>query len=133
AKPWYVAPQPAIGFAWSPHALKNTVVRGGFSLRRFTEPQQYFWNQASDYGAVYYQSFFANPNNSGTAGTFAPGSLLWQGPTVDPQNYLPTGYGFNPTQYQQAYNFSDFTFQGGPGINGVEKNLRQPYTESWNL
>ena len=58
---WYVAPQPSIGLAWTPGFKDGilgkitgegkTVIRAGYSLRRFTEPQQYFWNQATDYGA----------------------------------------------------------------------------------
>ncbi len=146
AKPWYVAPQPAVGFAWNPKfdngLLKQltgrdkTVIRAGFSLRRFTEPQQYFWNQAADYGAVYFQSFFANANNTGTTGTFAPGSLSWlgQGQGTNGQGVtLPNGYGYAPTQFLQSYPFSEWTFQGGPGVNGVQANIKQPYTESWNL
>ncbi len=153
AKPWYVTPQPAIGIAWNPRfdsgflskltGVDKTVVRVGFSLRRFTEPQQYFWNQASDYGAVYFASFFANANNTGANGTFAPGSLTWQGQNAGwapsaqagPQgvNSPIGGYGVNPTQFLKSYSFQDFTFQGGPGINGVTSNIRQPYTESWNI
>ena len=136
AKPWYVTPQPAFGLAWNPRGKllggDKTVIRAGYSLRRFTEPQQYFWNQASDYAAVYYQSFFANAYGTG-AGTFLPGSLTWQGPNTNLQSYLPNGYGYNPTQFLKSYPFSDFTFQGGPGINGVGPNIKQPYTESWNL
>jgi hypothetical protein len=136
SKPWYVSPEPAFGFAWNPRGTllggDKTVIRGGFSLRRFTEPQQYFWNQASDYAAVYYQSFFANAFGTG-AGTFQPGSVTWQGPDTNLLSYLPNGYGYNPTQFLKSYPFSDFTFQGGPGLNGVDSNLKQPYTESWNL
>lgn len=152
AKPWYVTPQPALGIAWNPKfengvlakltGVDKTVIRAGFSLRRFTEPQQYFWNQASDYAAVYYQSFFANANNTGAAGTFAPGSLSWLGqnqgtvpsPTAGAQGVnLPNGYGYAPTQFLKSYSFSQWTFGGGPGINGVQANLQQPYTESWNF
>ena len=146
AKPWYVTPQPAIGIAWNPRfdsgllskitGIDKTVVRVGFSLRRFTEPQQYFWNQASDYGAVYFQSFFANANTTGATGTFDPGSLAWLGQSQGTNGQgvnLPNGYGYAPTQFLKSYPFSSFTFQGGPGINGVEGNIRQPYTESWNL
>jgi len=135
AKPWYVTPQPALGIAWNPHSSggmfgkvlggDKTVIRAGFSLRRFTEPQQYFWNQASDYGAFYFQSFFLNANNTGQTGTFAPGSLAL-GDT------LPA-YGLAPQQYLKTEPVSDFTFLGGPGVNGVEPHIRQPYTESWNL
>ena len=53
----------------------GTVIRGGFALRRFTEPYQYFWDAATDYGSFYYQFFFLNANNTGQGGTFAPGSL----------------------------------------------------------
>lgn len=135
AKPWYVTPQPALGIAWNPHGgdgklgsllgKDNTVIRAGFSLRRFTEPQQYFWNQASDYGAFYFQSFFLNANSTGQTGTFAPGSLALG-------NALPA-YGLAPQKYLTTEPLSDFTFLGGPGANGVEANIRQPYTESWNL
>lgn len=135
AKPWYVTPQPALGIAWNPRGGdgtlgkllggNRTVVRVGFSLRRFTEPQQYFWNQASDYGAFYFQSFYLNANNTGQPGTFAPGSLAL-GDT------LPA-YGLAPQKYLTTEPVSDFTFLGGPGVNGVEGNIRQPYTESWNL
>jgi hypothetical protein len=81
---WNVAPQPAIGFAWNPSSDgfagkmlggSQTVIRGGFSLRKFTEPQQYVWNQASDLGSFYYQSFYLNANTTKVPGTFAPGSL----------------------------------------------------------
>ena len=135
AKPWYVTPQPALGIAWNPHGGDGTfgrllggdktVIRAGFSLRRFTEPQQYFWNQASDYGAFYFQSFFLNANSTGQVGTFVPGSLAL-GDT------LPA-YGLAPQQYVKSEPLSDFTFLGGPGANGVEAHIRQPYTESWNL
>ena len=135
AKPWYVTPQPALGIAWAPHGgdgllggllgRDKTVIRVGFSLRRFTEPQQYFWNQASDYGAFYFQSFFLNPIGGGNYGGFDPGSLSLG-------NSLPA-YGVAPQKYLKTESVSDFTFLGGPGVNGVEGNIKQPYTESWNL
>lgn len=135
-KPWRVTPQPAIGFAWNPrigsgsvlHGILgdgNTVIRGGFALRRYTEPYQYFWDYATDYGQFYYQQFFLNANNSGATGTFSPGSLTL-GNTVPP-------VGLSPEAYQSSAAESQFTFIGGPGVNGIEPGLKQPYSESWNL
>lgn len=145
---WNVSPQPAIGIAWNPkfddgllHRLTGgdkTVVRAGYSLRRFTEPQQYVWNQASDFASFYYQSFFLNANTSGATGTFSPGSL-----SIASFNSSPTGaaaenafgipYGLSPQAFLKSESASDFTFLGGPGLNGIKYNIQQPYTQSWNL
>ncbi len=132
---WNVTPQPAFGFAWNPKVKDGpfkallggdgTVIRGGFALRRFTEPGQYFWNNASDYGSFYFQNFYLNANNTGQAGTFAPGSLALGQPV--PQ------LGYAPTSYQASAPQSDFTFLGGPGVNGLNPHIQQPYSESWNF
>lgn len=134
-KAWRITPQPAIGFAWNPRPSDGffkslfggdqTVIRGGFALRRFTEPGQYFWNDAADFGSFYFQDFFLNANNTGQTGTFAPGSLALGQPVP------PLGYA--PTQYQQTASESDYTFIGGPGVNGLDPNIKQPYSESWNF
>jgi len=133
---WNVAPQPAFGFAWNPKGRGSLVVRGGFSLRKFTEPQQYVWNQASDYGSFYYQSFFLNANTTGVPGTFAPGSLSISdfNPSAAPtQAFSPYVYGLAPATFLKSEAASDFTFLGGPGLNGINPNIQQPYTESWNF
>ncbi|HUK24450.1 MAG TPA: carboxypeptidase-like regulatory domain-containing protein [Terriglobales bacterium] len=135
---WFVAPQPALGIAWNPHGSgglwgkllggDKTVIRAGYSLRTFTEPQQYVWNDASDYGSFYYQGFFLNAvSGASQAGTFQPGSLFLG--SQFPQ------YGFSPASYQTVEPESDFTFLGGsvPGVNGIDSNLKQPYTQSWNF
>jgi len=134
-EPWKVTPQPAIGFAWNPKIADGpfkallgdgTVIRGGFALRRFTEPYQYYWNQASDYGSFFYQNFSLNPNNTGTTGTFTPGSLALGDP-------LPP-YAVAPATYEETSPQSEFTFIGGaPGVNGMDAHIKQPYTESWNF
>ncbi len=132
---WFVSPQPAFGIAWNPRrdagtlgkllGGDSTVIRAGFSLRKFTEPQQYVWNEASDFGSFYFRSFFLNANTTGQTGTFQPGSLQL-GDT------LPA-YGYAPQTYVKTEPVSDFTFLGGPGVNGIDPHLKQPYTESWTL
>jgi hypothetical protein len=137
---WNIAPQPAFGFAWNPSAGK-TVIRGGFSLRDETEPQQYVWNEATDYQAFYYQTFGLNANTSGAPGTFAPGTLSMSNfnSSAAPTVAFGAPYFLAPQAYLKTEAASDFTFLGGPGlagfspINGMKQNIQQPYTESWNL
>lgn len=138
--PFHVTPQPALGFAWNPRLSSGllaqlaggnkTVIRGGFSLRRFTEPYQYYWNNVSDQGSFFYQSFSLTANNTGTTGTFAPGSLAL-GDTPPP-------YLLSPAAYEVSEPESDFTFEGNcPGCNsgvvGIDPHIKQPYSESWNF
>ncbi|MGB6974248.1 MAG: carboxypeptidase-like regulatory domain-containing protein [Terracidiphilus sp.] len=133
--PWRITPQPAFGFAWNPRPSdgvwktllggSNTVIRGGYALRRFTEPYQYFWDAATDFGQFYYQQFYILPNNSGQPGTFAPGSLAI-GDT------LPT-FSLSPSTYEASAPESEFTFAAPTPTYGIEPNLREPYSESWNL
>ena len=126
---WTLTPQPAFGFSWAPKVTEGplkglfggdgTVIRGGFALRRFTEPGQYFWNNAADYGSFYFQNFFLNANNTGQPGTFAPGSLA-VGQPVPP-------LGYEPQSYQATAPESDFTFIGGPGVNGLDPNRSEEH------
>jgi hypothetical protein len=108
-------------------------------MRTYTEPQQYFWNSASDAGSYFYQSFGANPSVSlggagGTAGFFTPGSLTLPY-TIDsrPAN----GYAKCPGDYQQTA-MSDFAFAAcSLGYLGyptaIDPKIKQPYTQSWNF
>jgi Carboxypeptidase regulatory-like domain len=132
--PWKVTPQPAFGFVWNPKAEgafksllggDSTVIRGGFGLRRFTEPYQYFWDYATDYGSFYYQYFYLNANNTGQSGTFAPGSLSLGNSTP--------GFGLSPTSYQATAPESEFTFQNSTPVYGLSPSIKQPYSESWNF
>ena len=129
-----VTPQPQIGLAWNPRYSSGllgkltgdgkTVVRAGFNIRRFTEPQQYYWNAASNYGFAFYQYFSLNPSSSGGTGTFAPGSLSL-GDSLPP-------FFYNITQYQKSFPESGQTWFGS-GVNGFNYNIRQPYLQEWNV
>ena len=145
---WNVTPQPAFGIAWNPHGGEGwlgkllggdrTVIRAGASLKRFTEPQQYFWNQASDGGAFFYQFFNLFANNTGNSNSFSPGTFILNTPFLFNNNspfQLPAGKGYelSPQTYLKSESLSDFTFLGGPGANGIDPNIKQPYTESWNV
>jgi len=138
---WHKSPQPAIGLIWDPRKDGKTVIRSGFSLRRYTEPQQYFWNAASGAGAYFFQTFALNPSNQTGAGFFTPGSLvvgdgLPQSGGSQPVNPALSWSGCPQTYGQTA--MSDFTFAsctlgylGYP--TGIDPNIRQPYSLSWNL
>jgi Carboxypeptidase regulatory-like domain len=134
---WNVAPQPILGIAWSPSAKEgilnrimgnnDTVIRAGFSLRDFTVPYQYFWDDASNFGTFFYQFGTLTPNNTGQVGTYTPGSLAL-GQTF-PQAAVA------PATFQNVAAESQFTFVGGNsvGVNGIKQDIRQPYTMAWNF
>ena len=39
----------------------------------------------------------------------------------------------SPQTYLKSEALSDFTFLGGPGANGIDPHIKQPYSESWNV
>ncbi|MGB6877454.1 MAG: carboxypeptidase-like regulatory domain-containing protein [Candidatus Acidiferrales bacterium] len=132
--PWNVSPQPEVGIAWNPHngwgkfGDGNTVIQAGFMLRRFTEPQQYYWDAASNYGFAYYQYFSLTPaalvNGQQAVGTFNPGSLA-VGDSLPPFFYsLP--------QYETTIPESTQTWFGN-GLSGIDQNIGQPYVQQWNV
>ena len=135
-KPWHISPQPALGLAWNPNIRHGvlgalfgghkTVVRIGYSLRRYTEPYQYFWNAASNMGFAFYQNFSLYPANGGGVGTFTPGSLAL-GDSLPP-------YYVTPQSYQKVITEASQTFFGyWSGVNGMNPEIKQPYTQSWNF
>lgn len=133
---WKVTPQPAFGIAWSPDFQNGflrkflgdgqTVYRAGFSVRRFTVPYQYYWDNASAYGSFFYQ-FFALQPGTGGAGTFAPGSLSLG------QAFPP--YSLSPAAYVETAPMTDVTtfIGGGVPATGFKYNIGQPYTMSWTF
>ena len=134
---WNVSPQPMFGIAWQPHftnaalskvAGSDTVIRAGFSLRDFTVPYQYFWDNASDFGTFFYQFGTRTPTTSPGVGNYTPGSLAL-GQVLPPS-------ALSPATFQNVAPESQFTFVGGNGavgVNGIKQDIRQPYTMSWNF
>ncbi|HEX6975119.1 MAG TPA: carboxypeptidase-like regulatory domain-containing protein, partial [Vicinamibacterales bacterium] len=125
---WNVTPQPAIGIAWTPRTNATfferllggdrSVVRAGYSLRRFTMPQQFVWDMGSSFGIGFYQNFNANPDTSGDLGTFKPGSIALGGNGWLPQSCAtnsaqPACFRYSPPQYDSVIHRSQFTFGDG--------------------
>lgn len=133
--------QPNLGVAWVPRfdsgflgkitGNDDLVIRASASLRSFTVPYQYFWNNASNYGSFFYQFGNLTPTCAAApcaAGTYVPGSVSLG------QAFPP--YLLSPASYSAVANASDFTFfngQFGNGINGFGRNIGQPYTFSWTV
>lgn len=140
-QPWNVSPQPAIGIAWTPRANSGflhkltgddaLVVRAGYSLRRFTEPQQYFWNVATSFGSFYYQRFDLYPDATAdgiTPGIFQPGSL-----SLGYNSASAPPYAYTPSKYMASESVSDFTWTYAVPVAGLDPKIPQPYTQSWNF
>lgn len=133
-QPWNRSPQPQMGLAWNPNITdgalgrlmggRSTVIRAGFSLKKFTEPYQFYWDAASDYGSFFYQYFNLYPASSTSTGYFQAGSLAL-GDTMPP-------YALSPASYLASEQESSLTFQGFPMV-GIDPKIQQPYVETWNL
>jgi len=131
---WNGAPQPAFGLAWSPRSNGSiferllggdkTVIRAGYSLRKFTMPQQFVWDAASNYSTGLFQDFWADPGTTPGVGIFAPGSVKLGDP-------LPNVVK-SPSEYAEAIHMSEYTF-GGSAYAAIDPDIRQPYVQSWNF
>ncbi|MGH9453125.1 MAG: hypothetical protein ACRD2O_04055 [Terriglobia bacterium] len=113
-------------------ALGNgkTVVRAGFDLKRFTEPNQYFWNFGTNHGTGYFQRFSLAATNSGAVGTFAPGTLT-VGDAFGTGTAVP--YALAPPFYQRVVPQSELAWTYYWGEAGFDPNIKQPYVQEWNL
>lgn len=144
---WRVTPQPAVGIAWTPRAEGNfierllggdrSVVRTGYSFRRFTMPQQFVWDMGSSFGLAFYQNFSASPSTSGAPGTFRPGSIKlgdagWLPQSCATAPFAPACFVYSPKQYDRVIHMKDSTFIGGAAA-GIRSDIRQPYTQSWTV
>ena len=135
--PWNVSPQPTIGVAWNPSYSEgflskllggsSTVIRAGFDIKRFTEPYQYFWNNASNHGLGFFQTFSDNASSTTGPGLFKAGSLAL-GDTID-----PTQFQYSPTAYAASIPESTYTWNYYWGGAGIDPHIHQPYVQEWNL
>lgn len=166
---WNLSPQPSLGIAWNPSRSSGllgklvggsgqTVIRAGFSLRKFTEPYQYFWDTAADYAYGYLQQFNIQASALSGTGFYAPGTLSVVAAgagngslSADATGVLPAnapcavsgnfgcpsnaqGWSYVPQTFPTSTPESEFTFlPGGPSLKGFDRNISQPYTESWNF
>ncbi len=133
-QPWDRSPQPQVGIAWNPNidsgplgklmGGRKTVIRAGFSLKKFNEPYQFYWDAASDYGSFFYQYFNLYPATSPSTGYFQAGSLAL-GDTMP-------AYLLSPATYMASQPESELAFQNFNMV-GMDPHIQQPYVETWNL
>ena len=131
---WDRTPEPQVGIAWNPNVDsgpfvkimggRQSVVRAGFSLKKFNEPYQFYWDAASDYGSFFYQYFSLNAATSSSTGYFPAGSLAL-GDTMP-------AYLLAPTSYMASEPESELAFQNFNMV-GMDPHIQQPYVETWNL
>jgi Carboxypeptidase regulatory-like domain len=144
---WNVTPQPSVGIAWTPRSGGSfvekmlggdkSVLRAGYSFRRFTMPQQFVWDFGSSFANSFYQNFSASPSLSGDPGRFIPGSIA-----LGQTGYLPKScaltpsapacYVYSPAQYAQVVHMKESTFLGGT-VAGMKDDIRMPYASSWTV
>lgn len=150
--PWNVSPQPQVGIAWTPNYTEGflgrltgggqTVVRAGFSLRNYTEPYQFFWDSATDYGAFFYQNNqILDTLGTPAPGQFNPGTFLLNGGFQAPMDFTSVGYSNITPNYTTTFPEAGLTFiqpyqqiyNPGIALGAINPNIKQPYTQSWNL
>ena len=143
---WNVTPQPAVGLAWTPRSDGSfvermlggdkSVLRGGYSFRRFTMPQQFIWDFGSSFGIAFFQNFSSTPGTSAAQGTFFPGSVVLGQPGYLPQSCATSSaapcFTYAPARYEDVVHLTDLTFQGA-SVSGMPDDIKQPYTSSWNI
>ncbi len=149
-KPWHIAPQPQVGVAWMPDFTEgllgkltgggsNTVIRAGFGMRYYTEPQQYFWDAATNFGFGYFRNdaMYGCTSCYGGGGPTSVGYFPSGSWALQPNYAIPSPYqlSFVPTTYQASYTQEAINrfVPGNNGLNGLNPDIAQPYVEEWNL
>ena len=143
---WNVTPQPSAGIAWTPRSDgtfiermlggDKSVLRGSYSFRRFTMPQQFVWDFGSSFGRAFYQEFSASPGVTAAPGRYMPGSMALGQAGWLPQSCAtssaPPCFIYSPAQYDQVVHLTESTFLAG-SVSGMPDDIRQPYASSWTV
>jgi hypothetical protein len=118
--------QPRFGFAWSPHALHGTVIRGGVGLFNDAFPAVFTDNFASNAPGV--NSFFVSGSNIAPGETLNGGNLFAQAAANNVG--LINGFKNNQTLAQIQANVPNFA---PPSLFSANKQTRIAQFQKWSL
>jgi hypothetical protein len=118
--------QPRFGFAWSPHALRGTVIRGGVGLFNDAFPAVFTDNFASNAPGV--NTFFVSGSNIAPGETLNGGNLFAQAAANNVG--LINGFKNNQTLAQIQANVPNFA---PPSLFSANKQTRIPQFQKWSL
>ncbi len=118
--------QPRFGFAWSPHGLRGTVIRGGVGLFNDAFPAVFTDNFASNAPGV--NTFFVSGSNIAPGETLNGGNLFTQAAANNAG--LITGFKTNQTLAQIQANVPAFS---PPSLFSANKQTRIAQFQKWSL
>jgi Carboxypeptidase regulatory-like domain len=137
--PWNVSPQPNIGIAWSPQFTEGflgkltgggkTVFRAGYSLRRYTEQYQSYWQYASNFGSFFYQNYQTQGESFVAPGDFQAGTVHFNQYVTD-RSSIPA-FLVTPASYSAQISEASQAWQSP--FQGMNPHIGQPYIQSWNV
>ncbi len=118
--------QPRFGFAWSPHALRGTVIRGGVGLFNDAFPAVFTDNFASNAPGV--NTFFVSGTNIAPGETLNGGNLFAQAAANNVG--LINGFKNNQTLAQIQANVPNFA---PPSLFSANKTTKIAQVQKWSL
>jgi hypothetical protein len=109
----------------------DTVIRAGYSLRRYTPQYQDFWTYASDYGSFFYPNYSIMAGNSSTTGYYPGGRLHYNDYQTKDTAYTAVPYLISPASCLSQISEGSQAWQAA--IAGMDSHIAQPYIQSWNV